>query len=464
MNHRITAFAVIFAVVGLLSSCLKSDNDSQTYSEDTMITSFSLGTVKGVRHTLTADGRDSSYVYTYSAAAFPFEIDQKNDSIYNLDSLAVGTDVRRALATVLTRNNGVVFIKKLGGEDSWSYLNSTDSTDFSQTRTLRVTSQDGQYHRDYRVQVNVHREYADSFAWKAEKSYTTEYLAGGVNAAILRGKIYCYGADTVVCATDSALFMMHNGDFNTSVDGETWTPVTPAGSFAKLIAAEDSTLLGISDKGLLIKSVDGGLTWVDEVIEDTTYNKVYRNLPVKDVNILYVGSKTNSDITRTIMVGNDNYLVSKNDTAATVWCKVDDTHYPEMSQPWTLTQYAWYNHLNVLPNMKGLSVVNYYGTLYAIGGESDNKKIKYTPYKTIFSSPDCGVTWHVEDRFALPNGYTTEGVTSVKLITITDGDRKELVFVAARTIDEGGVQKTKVEIWRGRQNKQAWNNGDTQFK
>lgn len=461
MNHKITAFAVILAVVGLFSSCLKGDDNTFTYYDDTEITSFSLGAVKCTRHTLTKDGKDSVYTYSYSASAYPFEIDQVNDVIFNIDSLLVGTRVDKVLASIYTKNNGYVQIKNLE-DDSWTFYSTVDSIDFSQDRIFRVYSQDSQHKRDYTVKVNVHKEFADSFTWKAVETISREYLPQGVNAVVLNGQTYVFGADTTVYAAGGRMFSLIQGDLKESADGKAWNVVTGAPATLKtLVGCNAGELYAINDAAKLVKSVDNGMTWNEEPLEDGTYTNVDKKLPMTDVSFFTAKVSTNSDVTRLVMVGNVDATVTPNDTTAAVWTRLIDVKDASQSQPWTYTQFAWHNHYYVLPNMKSLSVVNYGDGLMAMGGKSDTKNQQNTPFGVVYYSPDCGTTWHTHNNIGLPKDYSADDVISAKLLS---DDSNNIYLVAAKKVTDNGVDKTEVKIWRGKQNKQGWNNAQTQFK
>lgn len=461
MNHKITAFAVILAVVGLFSSCLKNDSNEITYYQDTEITSFALGTVKCVGHTKTSDGRDSVYNYSYSASNYSFEIDQIHDSIYNIDSLLVGSNVKKVLATIYTKNNGFTTIKNLT-DDNWTPYSTVDSIDFSQVRTFRVFSQDMSYSRDYKVCVNVHKEYADSFVWNLVETQSREYLPQGVSAVLLNGKVCSYAADTTAYVAGGKAYALIMGELKESSDGKMWTPVAGApATLRALVGGNGGNLYAVNDASQLVKSADGGMTWTEEKLEDATYIQVEKKLPVADVSLFALKEKVNSSVMRLVMVGNTDAMVNPADTTAVVWTRIIDKKNDELSQPWTYNPFAWNNHYFVLPNMKYLSVVSYGEGLMAMGGASDTKKVQGKPFGALYYSPDCGITWSTNNNLGLPKDYSADGVISVKLLADEDNN---IYLVAAKKVTVDGQDKTEVKVWRGRQNKQAWANNQTQFK
>ena len=165
MTSKISLGAILLAVQCMLFSCISSSDETVITYDDVAITSFTLGTIKCYRTTKASDGTDSTYSYTYSGSAVPMHIDQRNNTIYNLDSLVVGSNVSRVLVSIGTKNAGIVRFANLD-DDGYTYYSSTDSVDLSTERTLVVTSSDGQNSREYTVKTVVHKEFADSFTWK----------------------------------------------------------------------------------------------------------------------------------------------------------------------------------------------------------------------------------------------------------------------------------------------------------
>lgn len=87
----------LLVTMSAMTSCLDNDIEQVTYSSETSITSFSLGTLHIKRVGKDSKGEDSTYTDTISMANYPFTINQAMRTIENKDSLPVGTDISRVL-------------------------------------------------------------------------------------------------------------------------------------------------------------------------------------------------------------------------------------------------------------------------------------------------------------------------------------------------------------------------------
>lgn len=149
----------------LLPSCLGSDDDA-TYYDDVAITSFTLGTMTRTVTITKSTGVDTTYNVSYSGSSYKICIDQMGYRIFNSDSLLMGTDLKHVVCTLTTRNSAVVAVKSLTSDSLLTY-SSTDSIDFSQPRTFRIISTDGDHYRDYTVTLSVRQREAGVLIWSA---------------------------------------------------------------------------------------------------------------------------------------------------------------------------------------------------------------------------------------------------------------------------------------------------------
>ena len=219
MKRILQTFCGLFVLSLALTSCLGSDDDTTTY-DDMVIKTFKLGTLNRYLHTKTKDGRDSVYKVSYSASTYKMNIDQINDTIYNADSLAIGTDIAHVICTVTTKNNGAIFLKSMTS-DSLSYFNSgSDSVDFTKPRIFRVFSTDGSGYRDYKVSLTVRQMKKDVFMWTTAdisefpEDHTHDNIRKAAEAA---------GLTYLGCTYVEAYAMSPDGCLMESEDlGETW--------------------------------------------------------------------------------------------------------------------------------------------------------------------------------------------------------------------------------------------------
>lgn len=460
------------AVVCVFTSCLSSSDDTQ-YTDDVALTSFTLGTVKCYRHTTASNGSDSIYSYSYSASNVSFRIDQVNRRVFNEDSLVAGSDVSRVLASIYALNDGYVMIKNLT-DDRFSYYSASDSIDFSKPRTIAIVSGDGAHRSEYTVEVNVHKEYADSFTWqkKAACPYALAYKK--VKATMLDGTLFVLGMDdsnvcqlvkssdaatwtecnkpvgvlpenTTVATVDNTLFLYDGTTLFSSTDGMAWSTVAMPASLASVVGGTKEEMYGIAGDGSLMVSKDMGVTWAQDAVEDKTYNDNTDKLPASDVSIVAMTTPTNKEIARMTIVANKKYEgVTDKYAYAVVWNKVVDAADP---QTWTFNSVTWNNHYNVLPRMENLSAAAYADGIIAIGGAPINNSAK--AYTKIYYSPDYGTTWHEEKGFRLPAGFAKTDAAAI----VADG-KGFFYVVSAKT----------GEVWKGRQNKRTWTKVQKEYK
>ena len=166
MKSKISIFALSFATVCMVSSCLGDNDTEYTYYDDTAITGITLGTLNIYGYKKASDGVTNSLYKKGTVTGGSLTIDQYNRTITNAsDSLPVGTDLTKVLfSSITTLNNGIVGIKSLTS-DTVSSFSTSDSLDFSKPRDLYVYSSSGQYFRKYTVTIVAHKEYADTFKW-----------------------------------------------------------------------------------------------------------------------------------------------------------------------------------------------------------------------------------------------------------------------------------------------------------
>lgn len=112
------------------------DNDVEqiTYTSETSITGFSLGTLNIDRIGKDQNGEDSTYVDTLDCSNYPFTINQLTREIENKDSLPYGTHIDKVITNV-TYDAGILVYKPKGAEKDTLWT-STDSIDFQETHIV----------------------------------------------------------------------------------------------------------------------------------------------------------------------------------------------------------------------------------------------------------------------------------------------------------------------------------------
>ena len=184
-----------------MTSCLNDNIEQVTYTNETSITEFSLGTLWCEMVGTAQDGSDSLYMDTVSFEDYPFTIDQLNRTIENRDSLPVNVDISRVLVDISADTPYIIYgkIKEAGGEATDTLWTSTDSIDFSvapaEGLSFKVLSMNGIYGREYHVKVNVHKQDPDLLTWSENESevpFTAQTLIRQ-KAVYTNGRIYVFG-------------------------------------------------------------------------------------------------------------------------------------------------------------------------------------------------------------------------------------------------------------------------------
>lgn len=189
-----------------------------------------------------------------------FSIDQTTARIFNADSLPYGTKTDKLLAVITTDNCRSVELtmRSASGNDTViNYLtNSTDTINFANGAVkLKVVSYDGQYERNYLIDVNVHQTVPDSLYWNelCKRTLPCGFEPIGQKSVKSADKAYCLAwnsSSRAISSTDDPA-------------ADSWTTVTP--DFGNVdfesFAGTDDALYILSDAGELMRSTDAGATW-----------------------------------------------------------------------------------------------------------------------------------------------------------------------------------------------------------
>ena len=410
-----------------VTSCLNSSSSEATLYGEAAITSFNLGNVTRYVHK-TINGKDSLVKTTLSATTYKFTIDQIQHQIYNTDSLPIGTDVSRALCVIGSRNNSTVFFVDKTDENILRSYSSLDSVDFSTPRKLEVWSSDMKGHTDYTVKVNVHGQDGSLFVW--QKMPVSEVLAQlkDVEAHYWAGTMYLEGRmgdmTQIYRVDDKGLVMM---------DEETTGKLLPPG-MKRWIGSTSQEVYGLSDDNDLMVSLDGGVTWESDILDDDRHL-----LPVQDIAFVSYPLYYATNTEYALLVGNRSVGDFPDDKTAMVWRKIVDNDEYTPEGFWSYLEPAGDM---ALPRMAHMSLVAYDDGILAIGGEDISEGVFSAPYAQFYQSRDDGITWKYNQSYQLPDGFD-ENATSVGMAV--DDDDYLWLFC-------GGTG----QVWRGRLNKLGW--------
>ena len=412
--------AVLFAATSIMTSCLDNDVEQVTYTSETSITGFSLGTLNIDRIGKDKDGKDSAYVDTLDCSEYPFTINQMTREIENKDSLPYGTHIDKVITSVTYDAGALAYRPK--GTDKDTLWTSTDSIDFSgDTRTMstvtpiefKVYAYSGAIGQAYKVKINVHQQVPDTISWK---KFDNSFSAGNLSeqkAVYANGKVYVFGKNgnnTQIEYSDVS------NDNPTS-----WTPVasipanidtysaTVCAGYIYFLAGNNKQLYKLDVNSNEITSVGtetfemliGGNDIKSELYTvKNGESGIYReNTWTKDTDPFtqfqadqpFFSNTTtvsyNSDITTTIALCN-NPGTTDNDTTALVFNRMSSDN-------------KWGKRIQnlPLPNLENVTMIYYDGKLYAFGGGYGEIK----PFSQFYCSTDNGLCWRpVTECMAFP--------------------------------------------------------------
>lgn len=413
--------AVLFAATSIMTSCLDNDVEQITYTSETSITGFSLGTLNIDRIGKDKNGLDSPYVDTLDCSNYPFTIDQINRTITNKDSLPVGTHIDKVITSITYDAGMLGYTPK--GSDHDTIWTSTDSIDFTDPVEFKVYAYSGVEGKPYKVTINVHKQEPDTISWK--KFDTQLFKAGSLSeqkAVYANGKVYVFGkngngthieysdvandnpspwvpvTDNIPSNIDTYSATAWAGNIYFLARGTndkqlyklnvTTDKIEPVGTetFEMLIGGND-----IKSELYVVKDEESGIYKESPWTKDTdpfTQFKAGQPFFSNTTTASY-----NSNITTTVALCY-NQGNTANDTTALVFNRISsDNKWEERMQNLPL------------PNLKNVTMIYYDGKLYAFGGESVKPEVK--PFSQFYCSTDNGLCWRpVTECMAFPAEFS----------------------------------------------------------
>lgn len=414
--------AVLFAATSIMTSCLDNDVEQITYTSETSITGFSLGTLHIDRVGKDKDGKDSAL----DCSNYPFTINQLTREIENKDSLPYGTHINKVITNV-TYDAGILVYKPKGAEKDTLWT-STDSIDFSGDTYCTSTNKNSPIEfkvwaysnaigQAYKVKINVHQQIPDTIAWKKfDNSFSNGNLSKQ-KAVYANGKVYVFGKngdDTHIEYSDVA-----NDNPSSWIpvtinitDVDTYSATAWAGNIYFLAGATNDKqlyklsvttneielvstetfemLIGGNDIKSELYTVKGGKTGI---YKENTWTEDANPFTLFPAGKPFFSNTTtasyNSDITTTIALCNNP---TANDTAALVFNRISsDNKWEERIQNLPL------------PNLENVTMIYYDGKLYAFGGGYGEIK----PFSQFYCSTDNGLCWRpVTECMAFPAEFS----------------------------------------------------------
>ena len=416
MKSKFLAFIALVAATLSLSSCLNSDETVVEYTNDTAITSFSLG--KLGRYTKTTAGKDTLIADKVNGANYKFYIDQVNRQIYNVDSLPTKTRTAAVLATISSKNSSPIFIMNKNCPekiDSAKYYSSTDSIDFSQPRMVRVYNNSLNAYVTYTIKVNVHQQEGNEFNWQAKAQFNEQLAAlSDLKVLALGSHIYVFGktlggmkiyksaasdgnkwtevtANQTFAAADyqnavqmgNQLYILSDGKVYASADAATWNQVDEDSQLKQLVGASSKYLYAFTATGISV-SKNKGATWTAQKIDAD-----YRLLPTQNLSMSVSGIASVKNAENVLLLGTRD--ASYRDTIATTWTHVADYASNAPEYAWNYMDVDANQAKNMLPMMSEV-ITCAADTGYVALGSNGNW----------YKSKDNGLTWAVDSLITLP--------------------------------------------------------------
>lgn len=416
--------AVLFAATSIMTSCLDNDVEQITYTSETSITGFSLGTLNIDRIGKDQNGEDSAYVDTLNCSDYPFTINQLTREIENKDSLPYGTHIDKVITNV-TYDAGILVYKPKGAEKDTLWT-STDSIDFSGDTYCTSTNKNSPIEfkvwaysnaigQAYKVKINVHQQIPDTIAWKKFDNPFSNGNLSKQKAVYANGKVYVFGKN----GNDTHIEYSDVANDNPS----SWTPVTinitDVDTYSATAWAGNIYFLAGSPKAKQLYKLNVTTDKIEPVgtetfemliggndIKSELYvvkdgvSGIYKESPwTKDTDPFtqfkagqpFFSNTTtasyNSNITTTVALCY-NQGNTANDTTALVFNRMSsDNKWEERMQNLPL------------PNLENVTMIYYDGKLYAFGGGYGEIK----PFSQFYCSTDNGLCWRpVTECMAFP--------------------------------------------------------------
>lgn len=441
MNRFFSLYLPLTAFVLLLFSCIKSEDDEIIGTSTCVITGFSVGDIKSNYTTKTVAGRDTTFSRTVSGKSIFFNIDQVNNKITTVDSLANWVNISRVVPTVI--GIGTVAYREKGSGNDFYYLRSgSDSINFTNGVELRVTSSDGKYTRLYDVTIKKSQYEIERISWHPVSGNLL--LTGAHRTLSSDGKLYVFaeneGTPTVtvgsvsgndiswtnpeslsmpinshsVTCFDGRFFALDtDGTVCTSSDGVSWASAGGT-KLERLLIADSFRLYGFDGTSLL--STSDGETWDAENALDL------ESLPQMPVSGVSYPLNTNERLENVVMAG-----VNPLQNYTPVWFKVS-AQSSDSDQDWHYINISGDNSY-ALPPFSSVQMVRLGDVLLAFGSGGGE-----TAYSNLYVSADNGITWHLQpDNY--PMVETVKG--SMQPLTMT------VCSNAVYVVQSGG------KVWKG---------------
>lgn len=447
MKKQWTIYIALLSLMFVNISCLGDDDEEVLVSPYVSLRSFSIGNLKAYSAGQTTAGKDTVTSSLVVSSLYSFIIDQKNCTVYNPDSLPLGTDVTGVLANVESDGVAYVYVDSL---EAYIYHQATDSIDFTTPRRFLIASLDGLYAQEYTVQLNVHKVDPDMMSWESmpvseivhpmrviEKSGCVHLFGKNDEGSLFLSTMAPDGlgewsspvAITTLPATaklqsvqlfNDNFYAVADGALYSSADGVLWNKTASENSFEALFAASDIHLWAVAD-GSLACSTDG--------VNFEHTEPLPSDFPLYNTSVAIYPLQTNPHILRYTLVG---YSDEQCATSPAVWSILStEKKWAKYSSISSKKEYQ-------CPAFKNLTVLHYNERLYAFGGAASDNGTMIEPFEAFYTSYDNGLTWRRQNDNKIVLPTQLKGVEADYVATV---DSKNNVWIIV-----GGDDKA---VWRG---------------
>lgn len=449
MNIKFLPIVVTILIAAFaLTSCLGNDKEEVTYSYESAITSFSLGTLK-VKKTVTTAKGDSSYIEKVDGSKYLFQIDQEKRLIENMDSLPLGTDISKIIANINANSNIILYkpINKDGTTRNDTLWVATDSIDFSYNGSLqfKAVSASGFFGKPYQVKINVHKQNPDQMVWK---TFGNKGITDFVPERLIAGGDYLFAfgvknnAPTIYrmsmkdgvptewmkianCPTDinPASAVLWKEFFQLTAPGKIY--MFDGNEFFPKEITGISQLLAVDSNDELYAIKDGKSGKLD-IFNEYTWKEDSEQSGISGMRFTTAATPVsyNSTLSRIILM-----YEQEDGTQAAI--------YQRLSNETRWTKYTYSKDEYACPNYKGLTILSYDQKLFALGGANT------TTFGQLRESKDYGLTWKVADKqLQFPTEFSNHYVDSkAAFAACVDGNNFIWVLWGDGSLSRGRINR-----------------------
>lgn len=454
----LTVITCLLSAAFLLPSCMDDDYEQLEFSSESSITGFSINNIE-TKHTIKTDGIETTYTTTVKGEDYPFAIDQNRHLIYNVDSLPVGTDIRKVVINVNSDGMGLMIVSQ-NAEKQDSIWEATDSLNFTQPIRFKAIAMSGAYGPVYTAKINVHQQVPDSMQWQC-LSRNFDPTIQEQKAIVLGNKLYVFAQQSNGLAVTSTsirdgkvwtplqtisdlpnaelssvmkwgnqIYAIADQCLYTSNNATEWVKVGTKTRFHRLIAnvhnANNQKMYAINTDRHFIDTEDG-VSW-------TIREQVPAEFPQKNLMHTSLPLNSNATIDRILVLGQNTEAT---DTTTCVWSQLTKENtwgdYPKSE-----------NDVLHCPKLENQAVIHYNNLLYTFGGTGKRLSQKIPAFGYFFQSEDQGISWtQVTNKVVFPEEFE-------RLYHQANGhysyvvDQNQFLWV---------IWSQSGEVWRGRINK-----------